>query len=179
MNNIELLHKFLCIVKISYPVILQTWENKPGAGADPNPFWTWWYLIYTLPSAAFPLNVRIIWSDTFSNCFSSYVACVCNNCRRTNQNRRLTMGLMSHLSCVYYNFSSYHVSFSLMTSLTMIGLGPGHLVRALSYYLKILLVVWVEYFQLVESQKCFQLVESQKYFQVVESQKYYPAQKNW
>ena len=41
------------------------------------------------------------------------------------------MGLTSHISCVYDAFSSYHVSFSLMTSLTMMGLDPGHLVRSL------------------------------------------------
>ena len=51
------------------------------------------------------------------------------------------MVLMSHLSCVYNAFSSYRVYFSMTTSLAMMGLGPGHLVRALSHFLKILLVV--------------------------------------
>ena len=121
------------------------WENKSGAGSDPHPFWTWWYLIYTLSSTTFPLNVRIILSDTFYDRSSSYVACVCNHCCRTNQNRRLMMGLTSHLSCVYNTFSYYRVSFSLMTSLTMMGMGPGHLVCALLLFpLKIrLLCQWL------------------------------------
>ena len=74
-----------------------------------------------------------------------------------NQNRRSMMGLTSHLSCVYDDFSSYRVSFSLMTSLTMMGLGTGHLVRALfNYPLKNLLVVSVA--------QLGKLVESHKYF---------------
>ena len=66
------------------------------------------------------------------------------------------MGLMSHLTYVYVVFSSYRVSFSLMTSLTIKVLGPGHLVRALfNFPLKIPLVVSVDYFQLVESMTYF------------------------
>ena len=91
------------------------------------------------------------------------------------------MGLTSHLSCVYDDFSSYRVSFSLMTSLTMMGLGPDHLVRALfHFHLKNPLVVSVAQLgKLVDSQKYFpKLVESQKYFpKLVKSQKYFPAQK--
>ena len=77
-----------------------------------------------------------------------------------------------------------------MTSLTMMGLCLGHLVRALFHFtLENPLVVSVsqsvklvksqKYFpKLVESQKYFsKLVESQKYFpKLVESQKYFPAQ---
>ena len=65
LDNLKVLHKFMCAVKISFPVILQMWENKSGAGADPHPFWTWWYFIYTLSSSTLPLNVHIIWSDPF------------------------------------------------------------------------------------------------------------------
>ena len=150
MDNLELIHNFLCIVKISLPVIPHMWENKPGAGADPHPFWTWWYLIYMLLLATFPLNVRIIWSDTFSDCSSFYVACVSNHCHWTGETHRSKMGLAIHLSCFYDAFSSYHVSFFLVTSLTMISsmtslmmmvLGPGYLVRSLFCFLKILLVM--------------------------------------
>ena len=106
LDNLELLHNFLCIMKISYTVILQKWENKSGSGSDPHPFWTWWYLIYTISSATFPLNVRIIWWNPFPDYFSSSVACVCNHCNQTNHNFCLTMGLMSHLFCVSNYFSS-------------------------------------------------------------------------
>ena len=91
------------------------------------------------------------------------------------------MGLTSHILCVYNDFSSYRVSFSLMMSLTMMGLGPGHLVRALfHFHLKNPLVVSVSQLgKLVKSQKYFpKLVESQKCFpKLFESQKYFPAQK--
>ena len=54
------------------------------------------------------------------------------------------MGLTSHLSCVYDDFSCYRVSFSSMTSLIMMGLGVSHLVRALFHFpLEIPLVVSV------------------------------------
>ena len=42
----------------------------------------------------------------------------------------------------------------LMTSLTMVVLGPGYLVRALFHFLKITLVVSVDYFNLVGSLDC-------------------------
>ena len=45
------------------------------------------------------------------------------------------MGLTSHLSCLSEVFSSYRVYFSSMMSLTMMGLGPGHLVRVLLHFL--------------------------------------------
>ena len=80
------------------------------------------------------------------------------------------MRMMSCLSCVSDTFSSYRVSFSLMTILTMMVLVPGHLVRALFHFpLKscwscqfnivrwlcqfniFLLVLSVEYFLLVMS----------------------------
>ena len=80
------------------------------------------------------------------------------------------MGLTSHLPYVYVVFSSYHVSFSLMTSLTIKVLGPGHLVRALfNFPLRILLVVSVDYFHLVQSMEYFHLVESFEYFDLVKS----------
>ena len=98
-------------------------------------------------SATFPLNVRIILSDPFSGRSSSYVVCVYNHFRRMNQNR-LTMGLTSHLYCLSDALSSYHVSFNLIylnwchltnyisstMSLTMMGMDPGLLVRALFYF---------------------------------------------
>ena len=85
------------------------WVNISGAGADPHPFWILWSLSYTLSSGTLPLNVRIIWSDLFSDCSSFYVVYICNNYRRMNQNRRLMMGLTNHLSCISVAFSSYHV----------------------------------------------------------------------
>ena len=53
-----------------------------------------------LLSATFPLNVRIILSDPFSDGSSFYVDCFCNHCRRKNHNC-LTINLMRHASCVY------------------------------------------------------------------------------
>ena len=50
-----------------------------------------------LLSATLQLNVRIILSDPFSDLSSFYVACVCNHCCRTNQNR-LTMSLTHPVS---------------------------------------------------------------------------------
>ena len=167
------------------------WETKSGAGTDSHPFWTWWSLIYTLSSATFPINVRIIWSDPVSDGSSFCIACVCNHCHWTSQNIWPNMGLMSHISCVYDTFSSYCVSFSMMTILTMIVLGPGHLVRALLHFLKILLVVsvdyshlvesmdyfhlvkWLEYFHLFELLEYFHLVKSMEYFDLVESMEYF------
>ena len=96
LDNIELIYKFICIVKISSPVILLMWENKSGAGADPHPFWTWWFLIYMLSSATLPLNVRIIQLDPFSDGYSFYVACVCNHYFQKNQNRCSMMDLTCH-----------------------------------------------------------------------------------
>ena len=79
----------------------------------------------------------------FSNGSSSYIVCVCNHYCRTNQNHS-TVILMSPVSCVSKAFSSYHVflfiyynwyhlinQFRSMMSLTMMGLTPGPLVRAL------------------------------------------------
>ena len=61
----------------------------------------------------------------------------------------------------------------LMTSLTMMVLGLGHLVRALFHFpLKILLVVSVEYFTLVVSVEYFLLVMSAEYFPLVLSLEY-------
>ena len=89
------------------------------------------------------------------------------------------VGLTGHISYVYDTFSSYRVSFSSMTSLTMIFLVPDNLVPALFHFpLKIplvvsvvqnmlvvpvaqnLFVVSVDYFDLVESLEYFDLVES-------------------
>ena len=105
-----------------------------------------------LLSETLRLNVRIILSDPFSGGSSFCVACICNYCHRTNQNCRLTMGLMSHLSYAYDDFDFYRVSFSLVASLTMMVLGPGHLVRALFRFpLNILLVMTVAQNPLVVS----------------------------
>ena len=81
------------------------------------------------------------------------------------------MGLTSHISCVYDAFSSYRVSISLMTSLAMIVLGPGHLVHALCHFsLKNPLVVSVAQNLLVVSVDYFPLVVSVEYFQLIDSQ---------
>ena len=86
------------------------------------------------------------------------------------------MGLTSHLSDAYDTFSSYRVSFSLiwsltkmslMTSLTMMVLGPGlpenlvYLVRTLLYFLIFPLIVFVD-FQVMKSQNL--VVASVEYF---------------
>ena len=68
---------------------------------------------------------------------------------------------------------------SSMTSLTMMVLGPGYLVCALFHFLKILSVVSVYYFHLVESLEYFHLVESIDYFDLVESIEYFTAQKHF
>ena len=87
------------------------------------------------------------------------------------------MGLTSHLSDDYDAFSSYCVSsslilslmkMSLMTSLTMIALGPGSpTVRAFLNFLNYPLIVLVD-FHVMESPNTF--VMSVEYFQ-------FPAQK--
>ena len=84
-----------------------------------------------LSSATLTLNMRIILSDPFPDLYSYYLICVCNHCRWTNKNRCSVMGMTSHLSWISDAFSSYRVSFSLMMSLTIMGLGQGRLVRAL------------------------------------------------
>ena len=71
------------------------------------------------------------------------------------------MGLTSHLFCVYDALSSYCVYFSLMMSLTMMGLGLGHLVHALFHFpLKILFVVSVAQILSVVSMAQIMLVVS-------------------
>ena len=150
-------------------MILQKWENKSGAWADLHPFWTWCYLIYTLSSATLQWNVHVIWSDPFSNASSFYVDCVCNHCHWMSQNCRSKMGVRSHLSFFNDAFSFYRGCFSLMTSLTMMVMGPGHLVRAIFHFLlKILLVVSVAQNPLVVSLDYFLLVMSVEYFHLVE-----------
>ena len=133
-------------------------------------------------SANLPLNVRIILSDPLSDGSSFYVSCVYNHCHSKNLNCRSMMGLTSQFSCFYDSFSFYCVSYSLMTilsmiylmmSLMMMVLGPGYLVRALFHFLKIPLVVSVDYFHLVESLEYFHLVESLEYFHLVESTEYF------
>ena len=71
----------------------------------------------------------------FPDLFFSYVVCIYNHFRQTNQNHHPVMGVTSHISCVYDAFSSYHVSFSLMMSLPMMVLCPGHIVYALFHSL--------------------------------------------
>ena len=84
-----------------------------------------------------------------------YVACVFNHCHWLSKNCRLNIGLKSHFYCFYKTFSFYCISFTLMTSMTMISsktsltmmvVGPGYLVRALFCFLKIPLVVSVGFF---------------------------------
>ena len=145
----------------SYPVHPQLWENKSGAGGDPHPFWTWRSLIYTLLSSILPLNLRIVWSNTFFNNSYFYVSCFCNQCHRTNQNCSLMMGMTCHISCLSHATSYYCISFSLMTILMIMVQGLGHLVRTLYLLLlkfllvvsasQILLFVRVEYFPIVVS----------------------------
>ena len=75
---------------------------------------------------------------------------------------------------------------SLMTILTMLVLGPGYLIHALVHFLKILSVVSLDYFHLVESIEYSDLVKSFEYFDLVESIEYFlvesfeyfPAQKH-
>ena len=55
----------------------------------------------------------------------------------------------------------------------MMVLGPGYLVRARFHFLKILLVVSLDYFHLVESLEYFHLVESLEYFHLAESMEYF------
>ena len=93
------------------------------------------------------------------------------------------MGLTSHLSDAYDAFSSYRVSFSLISSLTkmslmkslmMMVLGPGlrlilvYLIHA--HFLKFPLIVFVD-FHVMDPQNPF--VVSVEYFQ----SEYFPAQK--
>ena len=113
----------------------------------------------------------------FLICFFFCVVCVCDHCHQKNQNICSKMGLTSHLFDAYEAFSSYCVSFSLMTSLTkvllmkilmMIVLGPGllenldYLVHALVYFSKILSIIFVDC-HIMESQNPF--VVSVEYFQ--------------
>ena len=114
-----------------------------------------------MSSATLTLNVCIVLSDPFSGGSSFYIVYVCNHCHWTNQNCCSMMGLTSHLSFVYNTFSSYTVFIPMMMILTIMVLGPGHLVRALFHIaLAILLVVSVKYFLLVVSVEYFQLIES-------------------
>ena len=98
---------------------------------------------------------------SFSGHVSSYVACVCNHCCWTNQNRRSMIVLRSHISCGYEAFYSYRISFSLITSLKMMGLGPGHLVQYLfRFSLEITLVVSLaQYLKWWSALFCFLMVK--------------------
>ena len=78
--------------------------------------------MYTIPSVALLLNVQIILLGPFSGGSSFCVACVCNHCHRKNQNRISKMGPTSHLSHAYNAFSSYRVSFSLISNMTKMSL---------------------------------------------------------
>ena len=86
---------------------------------DPYPVWTWWYLVYMLSSVTFPLNVRIIWSDPFSDGSSFYIACVCSHCRWKNQNH-LAMSLTSPVSSVSDIFFLIVFLFILFTGIGII-----------------------------------------------------------
>ena len=155
LDNLELLHKFLCIVKISSPVILQIWENKSGAGADLHPFRTVWSLIYTLSPAALPLNVRIIWSDLFQNflIFALFASVITIIGRIRIVARRWVWQVifpMLFFLIAFFSLISSLTKISLMTSLTMMVMGPGlsenlvYLVCALFYFLKFPLIVFVD-----------------------------------
>ena len=102
--------------------------------------------------------MRIILSDTFSDGSSFYVACVCNHYDCMSHNCRSKMSLTNHFPCFYDAFYFNCVSFSAMTSLTMIFsmksltmmvIGPSYLVNALFHFLKIPLVLSVESSHLV------------------------------
>ena len=75
-------------------------EKKSGAGEDPHPFWTLLFLIFTLSSATFPLKVRIIISDPFSDGSSFYVVCVCSHCRQTKPESLENESYASYFMCL-------------------------------------------------------------------------------
>ena len=79
--------------------------------------------------------MHIISSDPFSGGSSFCIVCVCNHCHLKNQDRSSNISLASHLSDAYDNFSSYHVSCSFMTSMTMMGLGLVYLAPAIFLFL--------------------------------------------
>ena len=112
-----------------------------------------------LSSEILPLKLRIVLSDHFSGVSYLCVTYIYNDCHRTNQNHRSKMGLTSHLSDAYDDFSSSCASFSFLLSLmTMTSTnqmttvqGPCSLtVRAFRYVLN---------YSLIESFDCC-LVES-------------------
>ena len=121
-----------------------------------------------MSSAILPLKFRIILSDTFFCISYLCVVYVYNDCHRTNQNHRLKMGLSSHLSDAYNNFSSSCASFSLLLSLmTMTTTNQMRTVQGLGYF-PVLMFCYVLNYLLIESFDCClgesYLVESQ-YFQ--------------
>ena len=134
-------------------------------------------------SEIFPLNLCIIWLNSFTYVSSICVAYVYNHYHRNNQSRRSKMGLTSHLSVAYDAFSS-SLFFSLLlipmdtslTNLAMKVLGPGSLpVQALFYFsLKIPLFVWVAQNMLVVWVDQNPLVMLVKYFPFVMPVEYFP-----
>ena len=70
-----------------------------------------------LSSENFPLKLRIVLSDPFSDVSYFCVVYVYNDCHQRNQNHRSMMGLTSHLSDAYDAFSSSCASFSMLSSL--------------------------------------------------------------
>ena len=107
----------------------------------------------------------------FSDVSYFFVACVCNHCHWKNQNRRLKMGMTSHLYDAYDAFSSSWFYFSLLlslmkmslTNLTMKVLGLGYPpVCAFLHVLNYLLIVLVDC-HLIESP--YPLVVSVEYIQ--------------
>ena len=60
----------------------------------------------------------------------------------------------------------------------MMILGPVYMVRALSHFLEIPLVMSADYFHLVKSLEYFHLVESLEYFHLVESMGYFQLVKS-
>ena len=69
-----------------------------------------------LSSAIFPLKLRIVISYPFPDVSHFCVACVCNDYHQNNQRRHLKMGLASHISDAYDDFSSSYFYFSLHLS---------------------------------------------------------------
>ena len=154
------------------------WGNKSGAGVDPHTFKAWWSSTYMLPSAIFPLKLRIVWSDTFSYVSYFCVAYVYNDCHQRNQNHCSKMGLTIHLSDAYDTFSSSCASFSLLLSpMTMTPTNQMTTVQYPGYFL-VCTSLYVLNYPLIDSFDCC-LVESYlvksrcfKYFRST-----FPAQK--
>ena len=76
LYNLELIYKFLCIVKISSLVILQMWENKSGAGVDPHAFCI--RIIFDLYAVV--SNFVVKRAHNYIGSFSRWFSFVCRLC---------------------------------------------------------------------------------------------------